>query len=148
MTTSATAFLHEIVNYERIPVGTLAYFEARLQDRIYNLIVSEFLRKEANGEMTRADLAYRIHKDPAQISRYLASPGNWTLETISRLLLGVAAAELDLGFKSLGRSATSTPSISMQSKNSDGSPVNDNGSPLARATQIKAVPSMSISTWH
>lgn len=101
MTTSPTAFLHEITNYQRIPVGKLAYFRARLQDRIYNLVVSAFLRKEASDLMTRSDLAARLHKDPAQITRYLASPGNWTLDTVSDLLLGVCAAELAVGIDPL-----------------------------------------------
>jgi hypothetical protein len=93
--------LHEIENYKRIPVGKLAYFRARLQDRIYNLIVREFLRKENDGSMTRTDLAERIGKDPSQITRYLASPGNWTIDTVSDFLLGVSAAELAIGIRPL-----------------------------------------------
>lgn len=102
MTTSpSSSFLHEIVNYQEIPVGKLAYFRARLQDRIYDLIVREFIRKEDAGEMTRSNLAQRIKKDPAQISRLLSNPGNWTLDTISDLLLGVCAAELGIEIKPL-----------------------------------------------
>lgn len=101
MTTSVRAFLLEIANYRRIPAGKLAYFRSRLQDRIYDLVVGEFLRKESAGIMTRSELAERIGKDPAQITRYLASPGNWTLDTTSDLLLGVCAAELAIAIEPL-----------------------------------------------
>jgi hypothetical protein len=107
MTTSTpTAFLHEIENFLVIPLEKLAYFRARLQDRIYDLIVREFLRKEEAKEITRSDLAARIGKDPAQITRYLASPGNWTLDTISDLLLGICASELSVGIQPLRVSPT------------------------------------------
>ena len=102
MTTSTPeSFLHEIENFLVIPLEKLAYFRARLQDRIYDLIVREFLRKVEAGEITKADLAERIDKDPAQITRYLASPSNWTLDTISDLLLGICASELSLGIQPL-----------------------------------------------
>lgn len=103
MTTSPeTSFLHEIVNYDQtIPAGKLTYFRARLQDRIYDLIVRAFVQKEADGEMTRGGLANRIRKDPAQITRYLTSPSNWTLDTVSDLLLGICGAELEIGIKPL-----------------------------------------------
>lgn len=106
MTTSPTAFLHEIVNYQPIPAGKLAYFRARLQDRIYNLVTREFLRKENANQMSRSDLADRLGKDPAQITRHFASPGNWTLDTISDLLLGVAASELEIGLSHLAAHAS------------------------------------------
>jgi hypothetical protein len=117
MTTSTPeSFLHEIENYLVIPPEKLAYFRARLQDRIYDLIVREFLRKENAGVMTRGDLAERIDKDPAQITRYLASPGNWTLDTTSDLLLGVCGAELAIGIRPLtnANAAASTDSVAVQ----------------------------------
>lgn len=102
MTTSRTkSFLAEIVNGDPIPADKLAYFRARLQDRIYDLVVSEYLQKDAVQKVTRIELAKRIGKDPAQITRYLSSPGNWTLETISDLLLGISAAELEIGIRPL-----------------------------------------------
>jgi hypothetical protein len=107
MTTSTPAsFLHEIENYLPIPPDRLAYFRARLQDRIYDMIVREFLRKEEAKEMTRSSLANRIDKDPAQITRYLAGPGNWTLDTVSDFMLGICAAELEIGLRPLSSMAT------------------------------------------
>ena len=134
MTTSATVFLHEIANYKRIPVGKLAYFRARLQDRIYNLVVREFLRKESARLMTRTDLAERIGKDPAQITRYLASPGNWTLETTSDLLLGVCGAELAIGIDPLSIASTgvTTESVNKTARIEDRPP-----RPVSTATQAR-----------
>jgi hypothetical protein len=90
-----TSFLSEISNGETIPLGKLAYFRERFRDRLYELVVSEFLKKERNKELTRADLARRIGRKPEQITRWLGAPGNWTLETVSDLLLAIAKSELD-----------------------------------------------------
>lgn len=108
MTTSPTAksFLSEIAESTRIPIGTLAYFQARTRNNVYDFIISKFLEKERAGEMTRADLARKIRKSPVMISKLLGAPGNWTIETISDLLLGIAAEELTPQSESvLGRKA-------------------------------------------
>lgn len=94
MSTSRTPFLSEVLAGGPIPIGKLAYFRERFRDRLYELVVSEFLRKEKAGELTKADLARRIGRKPEQISRWLGAPGNWTLETVSDLLLAISKAEL------------------------------------------------------
>jgi hypothetical protein len=93
--TSQTSFLSEISKGEPIPVGKLAYFRERFRDRLYELVVKEFLKKERSGQLTRADLARRIGRKPEQITRWLGAPGNWTLETVSDLLLAISKAELN-----------------------------------------------------
>jgi hypothetical protein len=93
--TSPTSFLSEIAKGEAIPIGKLAYFRERFRDRLYELVVSEFLKKERSRELTRADLARRIGRKPEQITRWLGAPGNWTLETVSDLLLAISKAELN-----------------------------------------------------
>lgn len=103
MTTSQTRFLSEIVANEPIPPGKLAYFRERFRDRLYELVVSEFLKKEQAGEITRADLARRIGRKPEQITRWLGAPGNWTLETVSDLLLAISKAELMFTLSNLDR---------------------------------------------
>jgi hypothetical protein len=123
MTTSTPVpFLHEIENFLVIPPEKLAYFRARLQDRIYDLIVREFLRKEEAKEMTRSSLAQRIDKDPAQITRWLSNPGNWTLETISDFMLGVCAAELSIGIQPLSVIVRATKEIKHDTVVYDGQP--------------------------
>jgi hypothetical protein len=93
--TYQTSFLSEISKGEPIPIGKLAYFRERFRDRLYELVVSEFLKKERAGELTRAELARRIGRKPEQITRWLGAPGNWTIETVSDLLLAISKSELN-----------------------------------------------------
>lgn len=88
-------FLSEILNDQPIPLGKLAYFRERFRDRLYEMVVDEFLKREASG-FSRADLARRIGKRPEQITRWLGAPGNWTIETVSDLLLAISKAEPDV----------------------------------------------------
>ena len=44
--------------------------------------------------ITKAELADRLGKGPDQINHWLATPGNWTLDTLSDLLFGTTGAEL------------------------------------------------------
>lgn len=91
MTTSQTqSFLTEIMEGKPIPVGKLEYFRARLQSRIHQLVLAEYLRQEDRG-LHQADLARRIGRKPEAINRLLGAPGNWTLNTVSDLLLGMSA---------------------------------------------------------
>ena len=47
-----------------------------------------------NSDQTKADIARVLRRDPAQITRWLGGPTNWTLDTISLLLLA-CGAEMD-----------------------------------------------------
>ena len=76
--------------------GTRAYFQDRLHTRLYDLVIKELESYKARGA-TQAQLAARIGKRADQISRWLSSPGNWTLDTISDLLLGMSGGELKAG---------------------------------------------------
>ncbi len=69
--------------------GMLAYFRARLSNRIHEIVLTEFVARESEGCISRAELARRIRRKPEQITRWLGSPGNWTLDTVSDLLLGM-----------------------------------------------------------
>jgi len=89
MTTLQTALLSEPVKGERIPIGKRAYFRAQLSNRLHELVLDEFARLEQEKKMTRRELALRIDKDPSQITNYLSAPGNWTIDTISDLFLGL-----------------------------------------------------------
>jgi hypothetical protein len=101
MSTSAKkSFLSEILDDDTIPIGKLAYFRERFRDRLYELVVSEFLRKEKTG-LTKAQVARRIGRKPEQITRWLGAPGNWTLETVSDLLLAISKAEPRISLASL-----------------------------------------------
>jgi hypothetical protein len=91
MTTSQTqSFLTEILDGNPIPLNKLEYFRARLRSRLHQLVLGEFLRQEDKG-LHQAELARRINRKPEVINRLLGAPGNWTLNTISDLLLGMGA---------------------------------------------------------
>lgn len=89
MSTSQTPFLTEILEGEAIPLGKLAYFRERLRNRLHQLVIREFVRQEDIQRLTRAELARRIGRAPEQITRWLGAPGNWTLDTVSDLMLGM-----------------------------------------------------------
>lgn len=94
MTTSQTQlFLTEISEGRPIPAGKLEYFRERFRSRLHEVVLDEFLRREDRG-LTQVELARRIGKRADQISRLLGASGNWTLNTVSDLLIGMAS-ELD-----------------------------------------------------
>lgn len=90
MTTSQqTQFLSEILGKDAIPEHKLAYFRARLTNRIHDLVLATFVELERDKKITKAELARRIGKKPEQITRWLGAPGNWEIETFSDLMLGM-----------------------------------------------------------
>lgn len=111
MTTSQqTQFLSELAAGHagpQIPAEKRAYFQTRLRNRLFDFILRKFLEQEKNG-LSKAKLARRIGKTPDVVSRLLGAPGNWTIDTVSDLLLGICAEELE---------AKSTPLLNRQPSN-------------------------------
>jgi hypothetical protein len=94
MTTSQTSDLFdEILDGRPIPREKLAYFRARLRLQFHELIVRRFLQKE---NFTKAELARRIGRAPEVINRLLAEPGNYTLNTLSDLMIGMGRVFADI----------------------------------------------------
>jgi transcriptional regulator with XRE-family HTH domain len=58
-----------------------AFGFARTRDLAFNAVRGLWRRRRSQG-MTQKDLATRIGRDPAWVSRRLQGPGNWTLRTI------------------------------------------------------------------
>jgi plasmid maintenance system antidote protein VapI len=87
-TSQKPSFLTEILEGKPIPIGKIEYFRARLRSRLHQLILEEFLHHE---DLTQKDLAHRIGKRADQVNRWLGAPGNWTLDTVSDLLIGMGA---------------------------------------------------------
>ena len=83
-----------------ISIGMLAYFRGRLSNRVHELVLTEFAVQEREGNTSRAELARKIGRKPEQITRWLGSPGNWTMDTFSDLLLGMGL-EPELSVRSL-----------------------------------------------
>jgi|SRR6185437_13121766 len=72
----------------------LVYFRTRCRNRFYQTVVAYFAEQAKENGLTKAELAKLLNKDPGQVNRWLSGPGNWTLDTISDLLLAMNA-ELD-----------------------------------------------------
>ena len=106
MTASQNHVLSELsAGHSGAPISApaRAYFQQRLQNRIFNFLINR-LEDERKLGLTQAALARRIGKKPDIISRWLSSPSNLTLDTISDLLIGMSAEELvPTGSSPLGR---------------------------------------------
>jgi hypothetical protein len=103
MPTSQMQLLNEINaghDGPQIPPAKLAYFQERLRDRVFDFIIGLFLREQKNG-LNKAKLGRRIGKRPEVVNRWLGGPSNLTLDTISDLLVGIAAEELLLDSNTL-----------------------------------------------
>lgn len=84
----------EPLSEEPITVGQIAYFRERFRNQIHEVVLGCFLAEGQGSGLTRSKLAKRLGKRPEQITRWLAAPGNLTLDTISDLLLAMNA-EID-----------------------------------------------------
>lgn len=89
ITSAQREFLSEILEGQPIPEDTLVYFRERLRDRLHSAILAAFERRSKSG-FKQADLATRIHRTRAQITRWLSTPSNLTLDSISDLMVGLA----------------------------------------------------------
>ncbi len=67
------------------------YFRQRLKNRVFDKLLAFFAAEAKRTGVTRKDIADRLGKDPAQITRMLSSPSNLTLDTISDFLLALDA---------------------------------------------------------
>jgi hypothetical protein len=90
MPISQTSILSEIERGRPISARTRAYYRRRLQNRFHRLVSQAFKKQQRATNLTQKELAARIGSDKAQLNRWLGIPGNWTLNTISDLLLGMA----------------------------------------------------------
>ncbi len=94
--TYQTAIQSELSSLDKpLSKATRIYFQERLRNRLYNLIIKEVTSFKAR-DLNQAYLARRLGKKPEQISRLLSGPGNLTLDTVSDLLLGLSGGELTM----------------------------------------------------
>ena len=67
------------------------YFRQRYRNRVFQSVIAFFATQAEETGLTKRELARRLAKDPAQITRWFSGPGNWTLDTVSDLLLAMGA---------------------------------------------------------
>jgi hypothetical protein len=90
MTTSLVPSEPFNIDAEIISDGTFAYFCSRNRMQAFSVVNQEF---ERSG-ITKAELAKRMGKGQDRVCRLLGAPGNWTLDTVSELLLAISGAQL------------------------------------------------------
>ncbi len=90
MTTSRQAeFFSEILEWKRIPEDALVYFQDRLRRRVYSVLLDAFTRRAKERGLTGKELAHRIRRSGATVSRWLSRPSNLSLDSISLLMVGL-----------------------------------------------------------
>jgi len=90
MTTSLTkSSISAIPNDGKPTQDQYVFFARRLKNKLHGEVLRCYLREKKENNLTKAELARRMDKDPAQINRWLAAPKNLELDTISELLLAM-----------------------------------------------------------
>ncbi len=74
---------------EKLDPVTLGYFQGLAQNEAHETVLELFLKMAVSDKLTRAFIARRLGKSPEQITRWLSAPGNWTLDTLTNLLLAM-----------------------------------------------------------
>lgn len=88
MNTYPTTTLSKPTDSEPVPIGTFGYLRSRNKHRLYSLVIREFKK----SGLSQADLARRLGKKPDVVCRWLATPGNWQIDTVSDLLFAISGA--------------------------------------------------------
>ncbi|MCR5859752.1 hypothetical protein [Mesorhizobium sp. J428] len=84
-TSRATSFLAEPVGDDPISERALGYVTEMAREAAFDLVATACVE----AGVSRASLARRLNKDPAQVTRMLGAPGNWTLDTIAEMLFAI-----------------------------------------------------------
>lgn len=123
MTISVKPFSFYASSVEPLNDAEKAYFRAKMRRRVHGMILRRFGEMSENDIALRSLLAERLGVHRSQVTRWLASPSNLTLDTLSDLMLGmnrevdVNAIEVGDGHRSnyshptssVGRHNTSDP---------------------------------------
>jgi hypothetical protein len=121
MRTSRDSWLTKPEGDAKISEGVFGYLTARVRQRAYDIVIREFKK----SGITQAQLARRWGKDPAIVSRFLARPGNWEIDTYTEALFAISGAvpalnaEHPIKHTQLQPKQTTTSTISKLSTNDD-----------------------------
>jgi hypothetical protein len=87
-----------------------AFGFARARDVAFNAVRELWKRRRGQG-MTQKDLAAKIGRDPAWVSRKLQGPGNWTLRTIGAFVVALNG-EIEIKIHDLEELSNDRPNYS------------------------------------
>ena len=76
---------------ESISNREIYFFRQRQKNFVFQSVLAFFVKRAKSEGITKKQLATRLGKDAAQITRWLSGPSNWTLDTVSDLLLALDA---------------------------------------------------------
>jgi transcriptional regulator with XRE-family HTH domain len=91
--------LSEIHGADPIPIKTRQNFRRLLENLFHELISEAFEEQREKEDLTQKELAGRIEKDPALISRWLSVPSNLEIDTVADLFLGMKVRLNDLTYE-------------------------------------------------
>lgn len=89
MSTSANTFSSEDFRADPIPRGLMAMMGRETCNKFFNIVLTKF----EESKITKTELARRSGKTTPQITRWLSSPHNWTLETAGILYFAITGEE-------------------------------------------------------
>ena len=84
----------EIAGDEPLSDYALGYLNQRVKNSFYDYVLRRFQEAAEQEELTKTKLAKRLGVTPSRVTRLLGSPNNWTLDTVSELLVGICREEL------------------------------------------------------
>lgn len=70
---------------DTIPPGMFAYVGQKLKNDFYHFVLTAF----NESQISQADLAKKIGIDKGQLNRLLSGPGNWTMDTVAKILFAI-----------------------------------------------------------
>lgn len=76
---------------DAISSRNIYFFRQRQKNKVFQSVLAYFAEQAEAEGLTKKALAIRLQKDPSQITRWFSGAGNWTLDTISDLLLAMDA---------------------------------------------------------
>ena len=87
MTTSAMPdILTSVLEQEPIAPEKIVYLQARVRLRLHDFILRRFAAAEDGPDnLDQAKIARRLHQSRARVSQQLGVPGNWTIDSVTKL---------------------------------------------------------------
>lgn len=81
----------ENTSSKKLKLRDVLYYRQRQKNIVFEKLASFFEGEAKRRGITKKDVAMALDKDPSQITRWLSSPSNITLDTISDMLLALDA---------------------------------------------------------
>lgn len=83
--------MENTLNNKAMRSEDLYFYRQRYKNHVFQTVMALFVKRAKSEGLTKKQLAARLKKDPAQITRWFSGPGNMTLDKVSDLLLAMDA---------------------------------------------------------